>query len=190
MTNLPADFHNRIEVPHGAPAPPSIMFNKEATFDDAFPERFFSKAALEKWLKERSALQRLLTIDGISWELLYDPSKNEKPKDGEWRPVLWFIEVETGLVLNKTRGEHMKLITNSPLLRNWGRRGQQVALAVGDFNGHYQIGIEHAPDPDPDWMKPEPTATAQSAAPNGRNGHQPPPPANYDDNAFNQEFGL
>ncbi len=153
MTNQTAltilDFTNTIEVPANAPKPPAWMFDENASIDDALPQRFMSMEALEEWLQDRHAESRILTITAITCELLYDGAEGEKAAAaGEWKPVLWFEETETGLVINKTRGQQMKKLANSPLLKHWAKVGQ-IALKVGVFNGKAQIGITAVPQQKP-----------------------------------------
>ena len=145
------DFTNTIDVPASAPKPPEWMFDPHATIDDALPSNFFSMKGLREWLKDRNASHRLLTVRAVSCELMFDPSKNEKPKDGEWRPVLWFNEVESGLVINKTRAQHLKKISGSPLIQAWAKVGQ-IALTVDDFNDKLQIGILPVPQDSPNGV--------------------------------------
>jgi len=141
--NLPTvtDFQNAIEVSNAAPPPPAWMFDENASIDDLVASKFLSMESLSEWLKDRRAQARILTVKGLTAELLYDPSKGETEKDGEWKPVLWFSEIESGLVLNKTRSFHMKRLTNSPL----AKAGRVVALTVGVHEGKAQIGIEAPP---------------------------------------------
>ena len=139
-----ADFTNSIDVPANAPKPPAWMFDENASIDDALPSKFFSMESLNEWLRDRNAQSRVLTTRAITCELMYDPSKGEGEASGEWKPVLWFNEVETGLVINKTRGQHLKQLSGSTLLKAWGSIGQ-IALEVGVFNGKAQIGIAPIP---------------------------------------------
>ena len=161
-----ADFTNSIDVPANAPKPPAWMFDENASIDDALPQRFMSMEALEEWLHDRHAESRLLTVSAVTCELLYDGSEGEKAAAaGEWKPVVWFDETETGLVINKTRGQQMKKLSGSPLLKHWADVGQ-VALKVGVFNGKAQIGVTDVPQ--------------QTA--NGKDS------ATYSDEDFNKDF--
>lgn len=147
MTTLPAvtDFKNVIEVGNNAPPPPAWMFDENASIEDLLASKFLSMEVLKEWLKDRRAQARILTIKGLSCELLFDPSKGESEKDGEWKPVLWFDEIESGLVLNKTRQFHMKKVTGSPLAKAWAKVGRVVGLNVDIHEGKAQIGIEAPP---------------------------------------------
>lgn len=140
--NLPAviNFAPTLEVEDSAPALKVDVNNPDLSFDDVLPSNFLSMEGLERWLRERDAESRVLTITHVSMELLYDPKKGEKAKDGEWKPVVWFDETESGLVVNKTRGEQLNRIAGSPLLARWREIGP-VALTVGVFGGKAQIGI-------------------------------------------------
>lgn len=140
--NLPAviNFAPTLEVEDTAPALKVDVNNPDLAFDDVLPSNFLSMEGLQRWLNEREAESRVLTVSHVSVELLYDPKKGEKPKDGEWKPVLWFEETESGLVINKTRGEQLNKIAGSPLLARWREIGT-VALTVGIFGGKAQIGI-------------------------------------------------
>lgn len=157
MTNQTAltvtNFQNVIDVPDIAPAPPAWMLDENASIDDAIPQRFLSMESLQEWLNDRQAESRILTVTAVTCELLYDGSEGDKAaKDGEWKPVLWFAETESGLVINKTRGQQMKELTRSPLLKHWPKVGQ-VALKVGVFNGKGQIGITAVPQQKPSGRK-------------------------------------
>ena len=78
--------------------------------------------------------------------MLYDPEK-EDAQDGKWKPCLSFVETSAKLVINKTRGQQLKQLAQSPLLKAWATVGQ-IALRVGVFNGKAQIGIERVPNSD------------------------------------------
>ena len=146
MTNLPAtpNFAPRLDVDGNAPPLKVDVFNPHLTLDDVLPDNFISMEGLQRWLDERNAESRVLTTAAVTMELLYDPGRGEKPADGEWKPVLWFDETESGLVINKTRGQQLTDLAQSPLLARWAKIGK-VALKVGVFNGKAQIGIVRIP---------------------------------------------
>lgn len=114
--------------------------NPNVSFDDLFPENFFSMEALQHWLAERGAESRVLTVSGASMELLYDPT-TEKPSDGRWLPCLSFDETSTKLVINKSRANQLRTLTGSPLFKDWAHVGQ-IAIKAGIANGKAQIIIE------------------------------------------------
>ena len=144
-TNLTVvDFSPTFEVPDKAPTMPIDTSNPNISFDDLFPENFFSMDALQHWLAERGAESRALTVTGASMELLYDPS-NEKPEDGRWLPCLSFAETTTKLVINKTRGNQLRKLTGSPLLAKWADVGP-ICLAVGVDGGKAMICIKRLPE--------------------------------------------
>ena len=65
-------------------------------------------------------------------------------KNGEWKPVLWFSETDTGLVINKTRSGQLRQMTGSPLLAAWAEVGQ-ISIKPGIGNGKAQIVIMSVP---------------------------------------------
>lgn len=137
-------FAPTLEVPDSAPPLPVDVNNQHLTVDDLFPENFLSMAGLERWLQERNADARILTVTAVSMELLYDPSNGEKPKDGSWRPCLSFAETESKLVINKSRAEMLAAITQSPLVATWANVGA-IAVKPGIANGKAQIVITRPP---------------------------------------------
>lgn len=161
------NFQNTLDVPKNAPKPPEWMFNPNATIDDALPSNYLSLEGLQEWLDDRNAESRVLTVNGVTCELLYDPEK-EDADAGEWKPVLWFEETTSGLVINKSRGQMLKKLAGSPLVRNWATVGQ-VAIKPGIYNGKGQIVI-----------------TAVPGQPSGRKSDNVPADYNADD--FNADF--
>lgn len=137
------DFSPTLEVPENAPALTVDPSNEALSFDDLFPENFFSMESLQAWLSERKAESRLLGVVGASMELLYDPS-TEKPSDGRWLPCLSFRETPTKLVINKTRANQLRKLTGSPLLADWAKVGA-ISIAPGIDNGKAQICIKRPP---------------------------------------------
>ncbi len=146
MSDLPAtiNFGPTIDVPDNAPALKVDVTNPALSFDDVLPNNFISMESLERWLEERDAESRILTVTAVTMELLYDPGRGEKAQDGEWKPVLWFEETESGLVINKTRGRQLTDLAGSPLLVRWAQVGQ-VAIKPGVFNSKAQVGIQKVP---------------------------------------------
>jgi len=138
------DFSPTLAVPDNAPPLSVDVANPHLSLDDLFPENFFSMAGLEKWLKDRKADARVLTVTGASMELLYDPSNGEKPKDGRWLPCLSFEGCDTLLVINKSRAAMLADIAQSPLLAAWAKVGT-IAIKPGIGNGKAQIVIERPP---------------------------------------------
>jgi hypothetical protein len=128
------------DVPAAAPNPPADLTNPHLSADDILTENYFSMAALEDWLADRDAESRVLTVTGCTVEYLYDPQQDKDGKNGEWKPVLWFAETDTGLVINKTRSGQLRKMTGSPLLSAWAAAGT-VAIKPGIANGKAQIVI-------------------------------------------------
>ena len=128
------------EVPAQAPKPPTDLDNPNLSADDILTENYFSMAALEAWLEDRDAESRVLTVTGCSVEYLYDPQKDKDGVNGEWKPVLWFADTDTGLVINKSRSAMLRQITGSPLLAAWAQAGT-IAIRPGIANGKAQIVI-------------------------------------------------
>jgi len=60
--------------------------------------------------------------------------------NNEWKPVLWFADTDTGLVINKSRSAMLRKITGSPLLAAWAQAGT-IAIRPGIANGKAQIVI-------------------------------------------------
>lgn len=133
-----ANFQPVNDVPDKAPAPQVDLTNPHLAYDDVLPSNYFSMEELERWLEERSAESRILTVIGCSVEYVYDPEKGEE--SGDWKPCLSFEETATMLVINKTRGQQLKKLTNSPFLRDWAKVGQ-IAIKPGIANGKAQIVI-------------------------------------------------
>lgn len=129
------------DVPAAAPKPPAELDNPHLSADDILTENYFSMAALEEWLADRDAESRILTVTGCTVEYLYDPAQDKDGKNGEWKPVLWFAETDTGLVINKTRAGQLRKITGSPLLGAWAERAGTIAIKPGIANGKAQIVI-------------------------------------------------
>ena len=138
------NFAPTLEVPDNAPPLPVDVGNQHLTVDDLFPENFLSMAGLERWLNERNAESRVLTVTAVSMELLYDPSNGEKPKDGTWRPCLSFAETDSKLVINKSRAEMLSAMVQSPLIAAWAKVGA-IAIKPGIANGKAQIVITRPP---------------------------------------------
>ena len=137
------NFQPTQDVPDDAPPMPFDLSNPNIAFDDVLPDNYFSLDGLQQWLSDRNAESRVLTVVGVSMELLYDPAK-EKPKDGSWKPCLRFAETPTLLVINKSRGEQLSRLVGSPLLAKWAEAGQ-VCIKPGIANGKAQICIEPLP---------------------------------------------
>ena len=131
-------------VPAAAPKPPADLANPHLSADDILTENYFSMAALEQWLSERNAEARVLTVTGCTVEYLFDPQQDKDGTNGEWKPVLWFAETDTGLVINKTRSGQLRQMTGSPLLAAWTHVGQ-IAIKPGIGNGKAQIVINPVP---------------------------------------------
>ena len=131
-------------VPTAAPKPPADLANPHLSADDILTENYFSMAVLEQWLAERGAESRVLTITGCTVEYLFDPQQDKDGKNGEWKPVLWFAETDTGLVINKTRSGQLRQMSGSPLLAAWTEIGQ-IAIKPGIGNGKAQIVILSVP---------------------------------------------
>ena len=139
------DFSPTIDVPNDAPIMTFDPQNEALSYDDLFPENFFSMESLQVWCNERGAESRLLGVVGASMELLYDPSKGDDAyKNGDWRPCLSFKETSTKLVINKSRGDMLRKITGSPLLADWAKVGA-ISIAAGIANGKAQIVIKRPP---------------------------------------------
>ena len=136
------NFHPINDVPDKAPKPQMDLDNPNLSFDDVLPSNYFSMEDLQIWLDEREAESRILTVTGASIEYVYDPEKGEE--SGDWKPCLSFAETGTMLVVNKSRGQQLKKLTNSPFLKEWATVGQ-VAVKPGIANGKAQIVIEHVP---------------------------------------------
>ena len=142
IPNLPAVaalFGPSQPVPDTAPAIKVDIYNPDLSIEDVLPENYMSLESLTAWLELREAEARVLTVANVTMELLYDPAK-ETPAAGEWKPVLWFHETEFGLVVNKSRGQMLVKMANSPRLADWAKVGQ-VALRPGIANGKAQIII-------------------------------------------------
>lgn len=139
------DFGPTVEVPEKAPPLQVDVTNPLLSLDDVLPDNFISMEGLEAWLKERGAESRILTVIGVSMELLYDPQKGEKPADGEWKPCLSFAETASKLVINKTRGAQLTALARSRLLAAWAQVGQ-IAIRPGIANGKAQVVIDPVPD--------------------------------------------
>lgn len=137
------DFSPTLDVPENAPPLPVDVQSEALSFDDLFPENFFSMEALQAWLNERGAESRLLGVTGASIELLFDPS-SEKPADGRWLPCLSFKETSTKLVVNKTRANQLRKLTGSPLMKDWAKVGA-ISIYAGIDNGKAQICIKRPP---------------------------------------------
>ena len=131
-------------VPVSAPKPPADLSDPHLSADDILTENYFSMAALEQWLAERGAESRVLTVTGCTVEYLFDPPQDKDGKNGEWKPVLWFAETDTGLVINKTRSGQLRQMTGSPLLAAWAELSQ-IAIRPGIGNGKAQIVIVPVP---------------------------------------------
>ena len=106
--------------------------------------RVTSLAVLEQWLEERNAESRVLTVTACTVEYLFDPQVDKNGESGEWKPVLWFAETDTGLVINKTRSGQLRHMTGSPLLAAWAHVGQ-ITIKPGIGNGKAQIVISPVP---------------------------------------------
>ena len=126
------------DVPATAPKPPADLDNPHLSVDDILTENYFSMAALEVWLEDRDAESRVLTVTGCTVEYLYDPAQDKDGRNGEWKPVLWFADTDTGLVINKSRAGMLRKMTGSPLLAAWAQAGT-VAIKPGIANGKAQI---------------------------------------------------
>ena len=140
------------DVPTQAPKPPTDLDNPNLSVDDILTENYFSMAALEAWLEDRNAEARVLTVTGCTVEYLYDPQTDKDGVNGEWKPVLWFDDTDTGLVINKSRAAMLRKVTGSPLLAAWAQAGT-IAIRPGIANGKAQIVL----------------ATVEAAASNGSN---------------------
>jgi hypothetical protein len=172
----PVTFNPLQAVPAKAPKPPADLSNPHLSADDILTENYFSMAALEQWLKERQAESRVLTVTACSVEYLFDPQSDPSGERGEWRPVLWFVETDTGLVINKTRSNQLRQLTGSPLLAAWAQAGQ-IAIKPAIDNGHAQIVIAALP-------------VAPTPAPASRIESRPALPSDYDlDQANRDLFG-
>ena len=126
------------EVPAQAPKPPADLEDPQLSADDILTENYFSMAQLEVWLEDRDAESRVLTVTGCTVEYLYDPSADKDGRNGEWKPVLWFDDTDSGLVINKSRAGMLRKITGSPLLAAWAQAGT-IAIKPGIANGKAQI---------------------------------------------------
>jgi hypothetical protein len=131
-------------VPDNAPPPPVSLDNPNLSAGDLLVENYFGMESLQSWLDVRNAESRLLTITAVTVEFLFDPQTDPRGSSGQWKPVLWFAETSTGLVINKTRSEQLRRLTGSPLLGAWARVGV-VAIKPGIANGHAQIVITAVP---------------------------------------------
>jgi hypothetical protein len=137
-------FSPSVDVPDSAPVmPEGWVNNPNLSMDDVLPSNFISMEGLQQWLDDRDAEARVLTVIGVSIELLYDPAK-DKPENGEWKPCLSFAETPSMLVVNKTRAQQLSAIARSPLLRHWAKVGQ-IAIRPGIGNGKAQVIIEPVP---------------------------------------------
>lgn len=141
---VPSDFSPIQEVPAAAPVPPTDLSNPHLSADDILTENYFSMANLEQWLEDRDAESRILTAERCTVEYLYDPQKDKDGSNGEWKPVLWFAETDTGLVINKSRSQQLRKLTGSPLLSAWADVGQ-ITIKPGIANGKAQIVIGRIP---------------------------------------------
>ena len=144
VQTIEAGFLPTQDVPTAAPKPPADLTNPYLSADDILTENYFSMAVLEQWLEERGAESRLLTVTGCTVEYLYDPQADKDGTNGEWKPVLWFDETDTGLVINKTRSGRLRQITGSPLLASWSQV-DQITIKPGIGNGKAQIVITPVP---------------------------------------------
>lgn len=156
MTNqlTTVSFAPTLDVPDTAPVLTVDVANPGLTFDDLLPANFISMEGLEQWLDERNAAARVLTVTGVSMELLYDPAR-EKPADGEWKPCLSFAETDSKLVINKTRAAQLKRLTGSPLVA--ACIGLTIAIRPGIGNGKAQVVIEGVPNSAESTRRSKPT---------------------------------
>ncbi|MCO5190741.1 MAG: hypothetical protein M9918_21460 [Anaerolineae bacterium] len=152
------DFHPRYDVPTVAPKPQFDLSDPNLSFDDVLPSNYFSMEGLQTWLDDMGAEARVLTVTAVTMEWVYDPEKGEA--SGDWKPCAHFDETPTMLVINKSRGEMLKRMASSPLLRDWANVGQ-IAMRPGIANGKAQIVIE--PVPGAAKVKPRP-ANGESTA--------------------------
>ncbi|MCP5101254.1 MAG: hypothetical protein GY943_37390 [Chloroflexi bacterium] len=127
-------------IPDDAPPIPFDVTNPALSLDDVLPSNFISMEGLQRWLDDRNAESRILTVTAVTIELLYDPER-AKPENGEWKPCLSFVETPSMLVINKTRAEQLSRLVKSPLLANWADAGQ-IAIKPGIGNGKAQIIIQ------------------------------------------------
>lgn len=130
-----------LEIPNGAPMPHFDLENPDLTWMDLFPENFFSMDGLQGIMDSEQAHSLMLTVSDCRVEYVFDPAKGDST--GEWKPVLFFEETATKLILNKTRAVAVADICGSHLLRDWSGLGQ-VTIRPGIKDGHAQIILEQA----------------------------------------------
>lgn len=131
------------DVPAAAPTPPADLDNPHLSADDILTENYCSMVALEDWLADREAESRVLTVTGCTIEYLYDPAADKDGKNGEWKPVLWFADTDTGLVINRAQAGTVAI---RPGIAN-GKAQIVIALveiAAGNGNLPEDYGIEDA----------------------------------------------
>lgn len=108
---------------------------------DAFPSNYVKASDLK-------GVQPVVTIDRIEFE----PVGRQK----EMKPVLYFIDKEKGLVLNKTNANKIAELTGSPETGDW--HGCQIRLYAThvEFQGETMEGIR---------IKAAPPQTARKVTP-------------------------
>lgn len=139
----PLDFSPIIPVPDEAPKPKVDFSNPHLSFEDVLPKTFLSMEALQAWLDTHRAESRIVTITSVTMEYLWNAEK-KNPDQGEWKPVLWFAEMEQGLPVNQTRGLQLTKMAGSSFLAAWAKLGQ-VAIRPGIVAGNAQIVIMPVP---------------------------------------------
>jgi len=171
MSNVPMiiNFSPTQEVPPEAPPLKIDTSNPYLSFDDVITKQYLSMDALTNWLAARDAESRIVTITHISMEYIYNPEKQSK-KDGDWKPVVWFDEIESGLPINQTRGRQLTALAGGDQrLAAWSVLGQ-VTIRPAIADGNAQIVFGRVP------------------VANGSNGRASTVPPDYDYTAANDDL--
>lgn len=126
---------------------------------DLFPVRWLS-------VKDIEAAGNVFTINGISNEKMWVPGANEF----QTKPVIWFLEVEKGLILNATNGRRIAEIYGDAL-EGWIGQRIGLFLQAGVYSPHdrkkvkaIRVRAEAPTSEQPQQPAPAPVAPPVAAA--------------------------
>lgn len=143
LSNIPTNLMPIMDMPRNAPDMPVAMLKPTANISELFPSNYFSMEDLDEELKAMESEALILTVEGVSYELVHDPT--DKPTSDDWKVCLRFKERSQMLVMGKNRAKAFAHIVGSRVVAHWAeateKRDIQIALHVGRIQAKEQLCI-------------------------------------------------